>query len=168
MRRNHMRTLALLGMAVILLGIFLQCSPSTAPEEPIPSPSATSTPEPVPTPAPSRERPNIVVDPSCCQFDAPGDDGANKVEEYVCFRNDGSDPADMLGWTLKDEYGWTYRFPAFSLDPGASVRVRSGCGQDVTTDLYWCDEGATAIWNNDGDTVFLYDGAGALMTEFSY
>ncbi len=182
------RTPTLLGMAGMLLLLFQAC-PSSAPEaEPIPTrkeeataasptqtptqepatPSPTSTSQPVVTPTPEPSGATVVVDPSCCQFDSPGDDSRNKAEEYVCFTNNGSEPAQMQDWVLKDEYGWTYRFPTFTLDTGASVRVRSGCGQDTATDLYWCDEGASAIWNNDGDTVFLRDAGGNLVTQYSY
>jgi hypothetical protein len=111
---------------------------------------------------------NIVVDPSCCQFDSPGDDSVNKVQEYVCFRNNGAQPANIQDWVLTDEYGWTYSFPAFTLKAGAVVRVRTGCGQNTATDLYWCHEGATATWNNDGDTVFLYDAGANTVAQSSY
>jgi len=110
----------------------------------------------------------LAVDPSCCQFDSPGDDSKNKEEEYVCFSNDGPEAFDLSGCTLSDEYGWTYHFPALSLDPGGIVRVRSGCGEDTAADLYWCHEGATAIWNNDGDTVYLFSPEGYLLLEYSY
>ncbi len=36
------------------------------------------------------------------------------------------------------------------------MNVRSGCGTDTATDLYWCNSGS-AVWNNDGDTAFLFD-----------
>ena len=74
---------------------------------------------------------------------------------------------DMTGWVVHDEYGWQFTFPAFTLAPGASVRVRTGCGQNTNTDLYWCKSG-TAVWNNDGDTVFLLDATGNLIDSYSY
>jgi micrococcal nuclease len=111
---------------------------------------------------------HIAVDPNCCQFDSPGDDSESKEEEYVCLRNVGPQAFDLSGCTLSDEYGWTYHFPSLSLRAGAVVRVRSGCGEDTATDLYWCHEGATAIWNNDGDTVYLFSPEGYLLLEFSY
>jgi len=110
----------------------------------------------------------IAVDSTCCQFDAPGDDSKNNEEEYVCLRNIGPDPVGLTGYTLSDEYGWSYHFGAFTLDSGAMVRVRSGCGDDTATDLYWCQQGASAIWNNDGDTVFLLSPEGNLLLRYSY
>lgn len=65
----------------------------------------------------------------------------------------------MTGWYLRDNYGWGYTFPQFTLAPRATVRVRTGCGTNSTADLYWCKDG-TAVWNNDGDTVFLFDAEG--------
>lgn len=122
----------------------------------------------VPSDAPSgRTGSSVVVAPWCSQFDAPGNDNENEEEEYVCFENQGDQAVEMAGWTVQDEHGWTYTFPSFTLAPGAAVRVRTGCGEDTSTDLYWCKDG-TAVWNNGGDTVFLYDGAGNLVTQSSY
>jgi len=56
---------------------------------------------------------------------------------------------------------------AFTLEPGGEVRLHTGCGQNTATDIYWCKEGY-AVWNNDGDTVFLFDGSGSLVSEYSY
>lgn len=153
--------------------------PSTPPPDtprPEPRPTATLAPTTTPTPTPTSVPTNtpaplaarITVDPSCSQFDSPGDDSKNKSEEYVCLRNGGDQSIRMQGWTLKDEYGWTYILPEFTLDPGATVKIRTGCGQNTATDLYWCHEGATAIWNNDGDIVFLYDLEGNLVTKHAY
>ena len=150
---------------------------------PRPSPSATPllptpTPEPVtatptlaaltPTPTLSAESAKVVVDAGCSQFDAPGDDNYNKENEWVCFANVGGQPADMTDWVLRDEQGWRYTFPAFSLGPGQTVRVHTGCGANSAMDVYWCKGGATAVWNNEGDTVFLLDAAGNLVAQYSY
>jgi micrococcal nuclease len=110
----------------------------------------------------------ISVDAACCQFDAPGNDNDDREEEYVCLRNDGAEAIDLSGYILSDEYGWTYHFAAFTLDAGAVVRVRSGCGEDTASDLYWCHEEASAIWNNEGDTVFLFTPEGELILQYAY
>lgn len=148
---------------------------------PVPSSTAmplspTPTPEPVtatptsvtPTPTPTLEAAKVVVDAGCCQFDAPGNDNKNKEAEWVCFANVGGQAADMTGWVLRDEYGWRYTFPAFSLAPGQTVRVHTGCDANTAMDLYWCKDGATAVWNNEGDTVFLLDTEGNPVTKYSY
>ncbi len=123
-----------------------------------------SQPEPTATLAPEGK---VVVDPGCCQFDAPGNDHDNRNEEYVCFTNRGTEPVDMSGWQVSDEKSHTYRFPAgVVLGPGACVRLRTGSGSNSVTDLYW--NSSRAIWNNGGDTVYLYDAQGREVTRYSY
>lgn len=120
---------------------------------------------PVATVAP--EEVSLLVAPDCSQFDAPGNDNDIKSQERVCFINGGAQPVEMKGWTVRDEYGWTYTFPPFTLEPGGEVRLHTGCGQNTATDIYWCKE-RYAVWNNDGDTVFLFDGSGNLVNEYPY
>jgi hypothetical protein len=52
-------------------------------------------------------------------------------------------------------------------DPGATVQVFSGCGQNSAAGLYWCNSGS-AIWNNTGDTAFLLDPSGNIVDSYSY
>ena len=144
----------------------LEASPTPAqptPEPPTPTP-VPPTPAVTPPPVAPSE---IAVNPDCCQFNSPGNDNYSKEEEYVCLTNSGGQAADITGWYLRDEYGWGYTFPQFTLAPGATVRVRTGCGTNSTTDLYWCKD-ETAVWNNDGDTVFLFDADGNLVAQYSY
>ena len=129
-----------------------------------PAPAATQPPPPTATPATAAVEVRIVI--GCSQPDAPGNDHNNLNEEYVCLENQGGAPADMTGWTLRDEHGWTYTFPAFTLAPGARVLVRTACGSDTATDLYWCHKGA--VWNNDGDVVTLADRAGNALHVVRY
>ena len=102
-------------------------------------------------------------------FDAPGDDNNNLNEEWVSIRNEGGAAVDLTGWGIKDESAsHRYEFPAsFTLGPGESVTVRTGCGVDFGTELFWCNVGS-AIWNNSGDTVFLLDPSGNTHDTFSY
>lgn len=65
----------------------------------------------------SEPTPTVEVNPACSRFNARGDDNDNKEDEYVCFTNQGSQPADMTGWTLKDESEWMYPFPASCCSP---------------------------------------------------
>jgi hypothetical protein len=37
--------------------------------------------------------------------------------------NQGGAPIELTGWTVKDEHGWTYTFPTFTLEPGAKVQL---------------------------------------------
>jgi hypothetical protein len=107
------------------------------------------------------------VDPTCSQFNAPGNDNENKNEEYVCIANIGTGDVEMSGWSVHDEYGWTYQFPVFTLEIGSSVKIITGCGENTQGDLYWCKD-ETAVWNNDGDCVYLLDAAGELIADYCY
>jgi micrococcal nuclease len=108
-----------------------------------------------------------VIDGSCSQYNSPGDDNYSKEDEYICVTNQGASPVDMTRWWIRDKAGATYYFPAFSLAAGASVRVRTGCGQPTSTDLYWCKDGS-AVWNNNGDTAYLYNAQDALVNQLTY
>lgn len=109
----------------------------------------------------------VIFNPVCSQFDSPGDDNYSKEEEYVCVTNQESAAVDMTLWWIRDKAGATYYIPSFTLPAGASVRVRTGCGQVTQTDLYWCKDGS-AVWNNGGDTAYLYDSGNKLVHQFTY
>ena len=79
-------------------------------------------------------------------FDAPGNDNENLNEEWIAIRNEGAVPVDVTGWGIKDGRLATYDFPvSFTLLPGETVTVRTGCGTDFGTDLHWCNQGP-AVW----------------------
>ena len=105
---------------------------------------------------------------SSINADAPGDDNENKNGEWVTIRSR-SGAADLTGFVLKDESAsHRFTFPdGFILSEGASVRVFSGCGSNSETNLYWCNPGS-AVWNNSGDTAFLLDPNGSLVSQLSY
>ena len=100
-------------------------------------------------------------------YDAAGNDNYNLNDEYFVLRNVSGSPIDMSGWTASDEAGHLFRFPqGFVLEPGATVTVYTGCGTDTEEKLFWCSR--RAIWNNDGDTLFLRDSTGKLVLKYSY
>ena len=107
----------------------------------------------------------VIIDPDCSQFDAPGDDHFNLNEEYVCFVNQSDHPVDMTGWSANKRPDKWYTFPEFVLSPAASVRLHSGKEVDTATDLYWGN--GKAIWRNIHDTVYLYNADGKLIDEYS-
>lgn len=99
--------------------------------------------------------------------DAPGNDHDNPNGEYVVFQNAGDASLDLTGWRVEDEAEHAYNFPGgFSLDSGQEVTLYSGTGEDTDTELYWGSE--QAIWNNGGDTVFVYDDSGEVVVEREY
>lgn len=110
---------------------------------------------------------DIVVDE--IEFDAPGDDSQNLNGEWVVLRNASDETIDLTGWVLRDESASNrYSFPdGFELAPDATVQVFSGCGDDTAEELFWCASGS-AIWNNSGDTVFVLDPNGTIVTSTEY
>lgn len=100
--------------------------------------------------------------------DALGDDNVNLNDEWVQITNVGRRSIDMSGWEIADTSATNrYRFGAFRLGPGASFTLFSGCGRDTASRLHWCN-GRGAVWNNDGDTVFVRDRNGSLVLSYSY
>ena len=105
---------------------------------------------------------------------ADGNGSLNR--EYVVFENSGSTALDLSGWTVEDEVAKTYAFDDASVDitavaPGATITLRTGSGTDNTKnngdiELYWGN--GTPVWNNSGDTVFVYDDTGTKVLEYPY
>jgi len=114
-------------------------------------------------------RADALISVEAIEFDPPGNENDALNEEWVKIRNDGENLVDLSGWSIKDESASNrYDFPAvFALAPGESVTVHSGCGDDFGAVLFWCSVGA-AVWNNDGDTVFLLDPSGNAHSTHSY
>ncbi|MCW3128671.1 MAG: right-handed parallel beta-helix repeat-containing protein [Methanophagales archaeon] len=100
-----------------------------------------------PTPA------NVVI--WYAHYDAAGNDHYNLNDEYIVLKNIGGTSINLEGWVMQDKENRTYIFPCFELLSGATVTIRTGSGTNTATDLYWGSK--RAIWNNDGDTVYLYD-----------
>jgi micrococcal nuclease len=100
--------------------------------------------------------------------DAAGDDNANLNDEWVRFTNIGAAPIDLDGWTVRDESSThRYTFTDLVVPPSGSVTLRTGCGTDTPTERFWCNADS-AVWNNDGDTVFLLDSAGNIVVSLGY
>jgi excisionase family DNA binding protein len=97
----------------------------------------------------------VRIDLEGSQFNAPGNDNENLRQQYVCFVNKGSSAVDMSSWHVQDRTGATYDFPSFTLQPGATVCLRTGKGSNSETDLYWGR--GSSVWRNEGDTVSLFD-----------
>ena len=100
--------------------------------------------------------------------DAPGDDSENLNGEWVRFTSVADKPIDLDEWEVADESAsHRYSFDGFVVDPGRSVTLYTGCGDDDADEVFWCD-GKGAVWNNAGDTVFLRDPSGNLVAVFAY
>ncbi len=102
------------------------------------------------------------------RYDPPGRDYENAADEYVVFANSGDAAVDAGGWIVRDESSThRYQFPSgFTFEPGAEIRLRTGCGTDTATDLYWC--AGDAVWSNGGDTVILQAANGTVVDRWKY
>lgn len=118
----------------------------------------TNTPTRTPTSAPPA---NVRID--YIMYDPPGDDVQN---EFVRIENIGGTAANMTNWTLRDESAHVYTFPSFTLAPGAQVQVWTRSGVNNSSNLFWGSN--QAIWNNAGDTAFLRNVSGTLISQCSY
>lgn len=116
----------------------------TATRTPTATPTATSTPTATPNVAVMR----IAV--LSCRSDP----------EYVRIDNIGGAAAQLAGWRIHSVVGdqW-YTFPAYTLDPGASVYVDSAGNAQPSAGnhLLWTNQN---IWNNQGDQARLLTPAG--------
>ncbi len=131
---------------------------TTTPTPPTATPTATPTPTPTDTPTAG---PNVRI--TFIEFNPPGPDIDG---EYAQIENQGGTPVTMTGWTLSDEAGNTFTFPAFTLNAGASVKIWTKSGSNTATDLYWGR--GQAVWNNDGDIAYLRDSSSTLIDTYSY
>jgi micrococcal nuclease len=123
------------------------------------------------SPTPSTPRGSVAADVAVdvvrVHPDAEGPENENLGDEYIVLRNDGDERVDLSGWTIADAAGATYTVPAgTTLAPGSELTLRTGTGTDGDGTLYWGR--ASAVWNNDGDTVIVRDGAGTLVVERRY
>lgn len=99
--------------------------------------------------------------------DAAGNDHETENDEYIVIKNTGSQTLDLNGWRVEDDAGHTYQFPdGFSLAPGAEVTLYTGSGTDTASSLYWGSD--SAIWNNGGDIIFVFDESGEVVIKESY
>jgi len=100
--------------------------------------------------------------------DADGRDDRNENGEWIEIANVGATPALLTGWQVRDESTF-HRFdfpPGFAIEPGESVRIRSGFGTDTADDLYWNE--SFPIWNNAGDTGYLINPEGLFVDTWTY
>lgn len=92
-----------------------------------------------------------------------GASGEKPNQEYVKITNSGKTSVNLKGWKIKDKGAkHTYTFSSYTLKSKASVTLRSGKGKNSGSTLYW--NKYSFIWNNDGDTAYLYNAQGKLVS----
>lgn len=85
-------------------------------------------------------------------------------DEWVKISNTGNSPVSLEAWRIEDEGSkHSYTFPSYTLNSGFEVTVYSEKGTNTATELYMQVGGP--IWNNDGDTAYLYDNNGKLISK---
>ncbi|MBI2463341.1 S-layer homology domain-containing protein [Candidatus Peregrinibacteria bacterium] len=83
-------------------------------------------------------------------------------DEYVEIKNEGTKIVDLKGYTIKGSKGdENYVFPTLELEKGKTVKVYTNQG-----DYSFNNE--KAIWNNSGETVYLYDADKNLIDKYEY
>ncbi|MEM7825454.1 MAG: thermonuclease family protein [Candidatus Aenigmatarchaeota archaeon] len=95
------------------------------------------------------------------RFDAKGDDSKNLNDEYFVLKNECSFPVNISSWNVKDRSSNSFILPSFILEAKAEVRVCSGSGNNTEDEVFLNSK--YAIWNNDGDTLYLRDEKGSLV-----
>ena len=99
-------------------------------------------------------------------YDASGNDNENLNDEYLTLQNKCDSSISMVGWEVKDEGTNIYTFKGVVLGNNSKVTLYTGSGSDDVNELYWSKK--RAVWNNDGDILFLRDDKGNLVLSYSY
>lgn len=146
-----------------------QSEPVTpTPETPTPT-TETSTPTPVtptpptptePTPVPTTG--NIAI----VSIFYDGVNGSAEPDEYVLIQNQDPKSIQIQNWTLSDVAGHVFTFPNFLIQPGQYCRIYTNIYDPSTCGFSY--RSGWAIWNNTGDTAYLRDSSGALISQKSY
>lgn len=109
------------------------------------------------------------AEPRIVEVDAnpDGDDMLEGAGESVLIV--GPPHTSLAGWTLKDtSASHRLRFDnAAALSSSGQLRVFTSCGPAADGVLHWCVKGS-AVWNNTGDTAFLLDPEGSLVSWLDY
>ncbi|MFC8227179.1 lamin tail domain-containing protein [Streptomyces sp. NPDC057287] len=103
------------------------------------------------------------------QYDSPGKDtrtNTSLVAEYVDIHNNGKSALQLKGYKLKDDTGYTYTFPGYTVAAGKTVRVHTGKGRNSGAHVYW--NRGSYVWNNTGDKARLIKPSGALLDSCSW
>lgn len=98
---------------------------------------------------------NTSIEILAVEYDPPGEDAKNLNGEWVELKNISSKTIFLEGFILKDEAKNEFVFPDFQLPASSTVRVHTGSGKNNQNSLFWGSK--DPIWNNAGDTAYLYD-----------
>src|SRR6478672_5243854 len=102
-------------------------------------------------------------------YNSPGTDTRSNTSlnaEYVTLQNMTSRTQVITGWTIRDAVGHTYKFPTTSILAWKTVTLHTGKGVNSGASRYW--QQTNYIWNNDKDTAYLRNAAGAAIFTCAY
>ncbi|WP_413760227.1 lamin tail domain-containing protein [Streptomyces sp. MMBL 11-3] len=109
------------------------------------------------------------------QYDAPGSDSnscasGNTDEEYLTIKNYSSSATiNLKNYLVKDKTGNRFLFTAnHYLQPGDYVKLRGGNGTDSDSRNVVYRDNCNFMWNNPGDTIYLYKPAGSRSDVHAY
>ncbi|GAA0643739.1 lamin tail domain-containing protein [Streptomyces thermocarboxydovorans] len=109
------------------------------------------------------------------QYDAPGRDdhrcsGGNTHQEYLTIKNySKSSTVNLKGYVVKDATGNRFTFTKnHYLQPGDYVRLRGGRGTDSDAKNVVYRNNCNFMWNNPGDTIYVYKPSGARADVHKY
>ena len=71
--------------------------------------------------------------------------------EKISLKNTSSDPVNLSGWTISNNRGDWFMFPAFTLYPDGVINVYSHAGFNNTVELFW--NASHAVWQSGGEAV---------------
>ena len=86
-------------------------------------------------------------------------------QEYVKITNKGTTTVSMKGWKITDKGAiHTYKFSSsYTLKAKSTVTLYTGRGTNTVTKLFW--QRSAFVWNNEGDTAYLYNAQGKLVSK---
>ena len=87
-------------------------------------------------------------------------------DEFVEVLNDGTEPIQLKGWTLRDEESYTFTFPSFVLGPGEHCRVYTNLYSPTTCGFSFFRQ--SPIWDDDADCAYLQDPLGETISLYCY
>ncbi|MCU0641974.1 MAG: thermonuclease family protein [archaeon] len=90
------------------------------------------------------------------------DSGIDSRNELIVLKNN-CPKINLVGWYLKDESRKTY---TFKKEMAGILILHSGAGEDNSTDLFWNSK--ENIWNNDRDSLYLFDSEGRIVHYEAY
>lgn len=161
---NRFRLCALLSSAALVLALSA-CSLGGALDE-VAQSSSTRAPTQTPLPPTPTPIPTATAVPGSVAIVQVFNAG---YKEYVEITNQGQGDRDMSGWTVSGSRGEEgYVFPnGYVLAAGSTMRVHSGKDgvSAPPVDIYWTDKN---LWNNAGETVYLRDATGRVVSELTY